>query len=342
MGLLSFSVSATFLLIVSFLIRRIFLHRVPRQTFLILWYLIAIRLVLLNPVFRYLQGDSGGYQSLSIIIDDRSPFYDVISGLSYNALLNRFLFLGWLFIGGGLYLYVLYNHLRYVKVYKTALPFRCDSFDRIKEQYSISKRVRLKQLDRIDGPLTYGMIKPVILLPANLKGLSYEEMNFILLHEYVHIKRCDLVLKWLLMIVLCMNWFNPFIWMMYIFANRDIEISCDEEVINLSTGSQRSLYAVTLLKMEEKKKGISPLCIPFIKNNLEERIESLMKTPKRGKFIKLVSMGILLGILAIPCVSFASEKSSANENQMGQNDIAQDSPVILKSAVKEIEVEKES
>lgn len=343
MRFLSFSLSATLLLIVSFFIRWILLYKIPRKTFLLLWYFIVFRLLLLNPIFDYFQADVRGYQSqsLAITIDDSSLIHGVIESSLSNIGLNHFLFFGGL-IGGGLYLYFLYNHIRYVRIYKTAIPFHCEPFDRMKEKYSMAKRIRLKQLDRIDGPLTYGFIRPVILLPSNLRGLSHEEITFILLHEYVHIKRCDIILKWLLVIVLCMNWFNPLIWVMYVLANRDIEISCDEAVIDLSQGIQKSVYAITLLKMEEKKKGISPLCSPFIKNDIEERIESLMKETKRGKWIKLVSVGVLLGVLAIPCISFASEKSSAGDNQIDQNNISEDFPVILKSKVKEIEAEKES
>lgn len=67
---------------------------------------------------------------------------------------------------------------------------------------------------------------------------------------------------------------------MYVLANRDIELSCDEAVIRLFGESTRSSYAMAIIQMAEVKSGITPLCSNFSKNAIEERIVAIMKFKK--------------------------------------------------------------
>ena len=85
-----------------------------------------------------------------------------------------------------------------------------------------------EQDDRISSPLTYGILHPVILLPRQNLSLPQETLDCILTHEYVHIRRFDCLLKLLLTAALCLHWLNPLVWVMYLLANRDIELCCDE------------------------------------------------------------------------------------------------------------------
>ena len=60
--------------------------------------------------------------------------------------------------------------------------------------------------------------------------------------------------------VLCVHWFNPLVWVMYILANRDIELSCDEAVVRLFGENAKTDYAQALISMEETRSGLTPLC----------------------------------------------------------------------------------
>ena len=72
---------------------------------------------------------------------------------------------------------------------------------------------------------------PVLLVPADMDWADEETAAFILSHEMSHIRRFDAFTKWLLAAALCIHWFNPLVWAMYILANRDLELACDEAVI---------------------------------------------------------------------------------------------------------------
>ncbi len=69
---------------------------------------------------------------------------------------------------------------------------------------------------------------------------------------------------------------NPFVWVMYILANRDIELFCDETVIRKFGENTKSIYARALVRLEEKKIGLSPMINSFSRNSTEERIISIM------------------------------------------------------------------
>ncbi len=91
--------------------------------------------------------------------------------------------------------------------------------------------MEIRQSDRIAALLTYGVLRPVVLIPKQTDWTDETRLKVILTHEFVHIRRFDTLTKLLLAAALCIHWFNPFVWVMYVLANRDIELSCDETVV---------------------------------------------------------------------------------------------------------------
>lgn len=71
--------------------------------------------------------------------------------------------------------------------------------------------------------------------------------------------------KCLLAASLCVHWFNPLVWVMYVLANRDIEISFDEAVVKTFGETTKAAYALSLISLEEKKSRLNPLCNNFSK-----------------------------------------------------------------------------
>ena len=104
-----------------------------------------------------------------------------------------------------------------------------------------------------------------------------KQLQYVLSHEYVHIYRYDTVTKLIVTLALCIHWFNPFVWVMYILFNRDIELACDESVIRQFGEKSKSAYSLMLINMEATKSGLLPFCNNFSKNAIEERITAVMK-----------------------------------------------------------------
>ncbi len=127
-------------------------------------------------------------------------------------------------------------------------------------------------------------------------------------HEYVHIRRFDSITKLVLIAALCVHWFNPFVWVMYVLANRDIELSCDEAVVRLFGETTKAAYARVLISMEETRSGLNPLCNNFSKNAIEERVTAIMKIKKSSIF------SLVLASALVVCVTTAFATSAAAKN----------------------------
>lgn len=125
-------------------------------------------------------------------------------------------------------------------------------------QHPLRRKIAIRQSDRISSPLSFGVLRPVILLPKKTDWTDEEALRYVLEHEFVHIRRFDSVGKLLLIAAACVHWFNPLVWAMYVLANRDLELSCDETVLRRFGGDVRGAYARVLIRMEERRRGVQP------------------------------------------------------------------------------------
>ena len=201
-----------------------------------------------------------------------------------------------LYLAGAAALALLFlvSYRRGVRVFRTALPLKHPAVNRWRRQIPALRGVPIRRCDRIRSPLTYGLIRPVILLP---KGLDYEqeEVGYILLHEGTHIKHRDAWWKLFLAAALCIHWFNPLVWCMYVWANRDLERCCDESVVRRCGLEVRSEYALTLLKWEERRSGLLPLCSNFGTPILKERVVFIMKLKKQSAAAVALTLALVMG-----------------------------------------------
>lgn len=175
------------------------------------------------------------------------------------------------------------------------------------KEHPLKRNVSIRQSDMITAPLTYGLLRPVILMPKTTEWENEEQIKYILMHEYVHIRRFDSAAKLIAAITLCVHWFNPMVWIMYALFNRDIELSCDERVVRAFGENTKAFYANTLIYMEEKRSGLVPFYSSFSKNSIEERITAIMKI-KKTSFAAIISAVVLItGVAAL----FATSAKSA-------------------------------
>ena len=201
--------------------------------------------------------------------------------------------------------FFLISYLRCWKKFRTALPVEDQNLLDWLAERKLRRTVSLRQSDRVDAPMTYGLLRPVILLPASWR--EEERMAYVLEHELVHIRRLDALWKPLLALTACVHWFNPLAWVMYVLANRDMELCCDEAVIRRFGADSRSAYALALLSMEEKRSGLEPFASAFSKNAIEERIIAIMKMKKR-------SIAVILTAAALVCCVGVGFATSAKDN----------------------------
>lgn len=166
----------------------------------------------------------------------------------------------------------------------------------------VSKRLKVYESNRIDAPVIHGLLKPIIVLPSHLK-LTREQVEDIITHELVHLKRLDHIVKPLWLVLVCVYWFNPLIWISYLYVMKDMELSCDEKVLKQLDHKQRCHYADTLLEISLQQNNI-PFngLVAFSENNIKSRIKSIL-TYKRVPLLVMIISPILIIALFVILVS---------------------------------------
>ena len=126
------------------------------------------------------------------------------------------------------------------------------------------------------APLTFGVFRPTVLLPDDLPA-GQPQFQLVLAHELAHIRRRDCLRKLLLIVCLCLYWWNPLVWIMVRLANRDMELACDEAVLRALGPACKKPYALALLDMAQRQTKPSPLCSSFAKSCAEERVRAILR-----------------------------------------------------------------
>ncbi len=146
-------------------------------------------------------------------------------------------------------------------------------------------------------PFVLGLIKPKIYLPV---GLNDTERSYILLHEQIHIKRKDHIIKVLSFLILSVHWFNPLVWIAFILMSKDMELSCDERVLKqINNEDIKKPYASSLLSLATEKHILNGSPLAFGEGNVRGRIKNVLDYKKPKFWIVLVS------IFAVVIVGFA-------------------------------------
>jgi len=204
--------------------------------------------------------------------------------------------------------WLLWGHLQSRSLYAMSLPVEDAGVLDWQKRHSLRRFVQVRRSDRISAPLTYGVLQPVVLLPSSMDLSDAETLSYVLEHEYVHIRRFDTLRKCLLAAGLCLHWFNPLVWGMYLLAVRDMELACDEAVVR--AGADRRGYALALLRLEEERSGASLSGSHFSGHTLEKRIEAIMEHKKH-------SLSALLAVLVLMSVTTTVFATSAPERSWG-------------------------
>lgn len=148
--------------------------------------------------------------------------------------------------------------------------------------------------DEIASPLVCGVFNPRIYLPASMNFQQTSLLRHILTHEIMHIKRKDNWLKMIMLIALCLHWYNPLVWLMSKYLSSDMEAACDEAVLRQYHADERKGYATSLLSMAIAGNRSTLFYSSFAKTEVERRIQNILSYKKTTAFILSVSMLLVL------------------------------------------------
>lgn len=344
MNIMQMSFSAAILIIAVVILRALTLYKLPKKTFLVLWGVVICRLL----IPFYIPFRLSFYTGLEMLrraitetmrftapaifgtppITTDTPNMSAVdigklaeSGTSKILVSISPLTIIWLIGIGVCAIFFIVIYIKCRREFETALPVENDFITLWQQKHPAWLPVQIRQSDRINAPLTYGVFRPMVLLPKATDWTDETKLQYIMTHEYVHIKRFDALTKLLLTAALCIHWFNPFVWIMYILANRDIELSCDETVVKTFGEPMKSGYALTLIGLEEKKSRLTPLFNNFSKNAIEERITAIMKIKKFSIPIIIVAVLLVVGVTVVFLTSNAKTDTSPSPDVAASVDV---------------------
>lgn len=333
MSLLEMSLRGGVLILVIALVRALTLHRLPKRTFLLLWALAALQLSLpVSLPARFsvytlvtqlafvstgkmisgtpLTGTTllPGTVSLPENADGALPL--PVAAASSGVSVWMVLWLAGAVLCAALLL-LAYGKCR--REFRTSLPVESEAVKQWLCAHPLRRSVQVRQSELVSAPLTYGIFRPVILLPKTMDWEDTSTLSYVLEHECIHIRRLDALTKPLLLAIFCVHWFNPAVWLMVLLANRDLELSCDEALLRRRGLDAKAEYAKALLSLEVQRSKYTPFYSSFSKNEMEERMKAMLKMKKSTRFAAMLACVLVLVIAASFCTS-AWQNKEVQEN----------------------------
>lgn len=159
----------------------------------------------------------------------------------------------------------------------------------------------------IDGghlSFVMGLIHPVIYLSS---GLDPESRKVVLCHERVHLQRRDYLWKPLALVICCVHWFNPLVWLAFYLMNMDCEMSCDEKVVKLLGEESKKIYSYTLLEEasggEWKRYRGGSICalLSFGEDHVKNRIRHVLDYRKPPFWMLVGAVAVLVILVVCLC-----------------------------------------
>ena len=295
--IINMSISASWLDL-AVLILRFVLKKAPKWINVLLWGIVAIRLICpfsfestlsiipsaetipLNICMDTTPTINSGISAINnavnpIISQSNTP----MAGASVNPLQITIGIYEYIWIFGmiALALYTAISYWRLRRKVDTAVRYKDNIF----------------QSENVSFPFVLGIIKPRIYLPFKMNG---QYLEHVVAHEQAHICRKDHWWKPLGFLLLMIHWFNPLMWLAYVLLCRDIELACDEKVIKELGNEQRGDYTQALVACSVNRRMIAACPLAFGEVSVKERVKSVMNYKKPAFWVIIISVIVCVGV----------------------------------------------
>ena len=244
------------IIILAVMLLRLVLKGAPKKTICWLWVLAGIRLLLPVPIES---AYSLQPQQIHIALPAKLlPFFSAV----------------WIVLAIAIGLYSVFSYIRLHRKVMDAvkIPGGWES-------------------DRIETAFVLGFIKPKIYIPA---GMPIETRKQILAHERTHLDKGDHWIKMIGFLALAVHWFNPLVWVGYILLCKDIEMACDERVVQFMELDERKTYSAALLHCSTNRAHYAACPVAFGEISVKYRIQSILNYRKPSFWITLLALAAFL------------------------------------------------
>lgn len=295
--IVNMSISASWL-VVAVLILRLVLKKAPKWVNVLLWGIVAVRLICpfsfesalsLIPSAetfpeKIISGPSFDVQTGITPIDNRindylgDRYFEGVTVPTNNGNnVMTILTIVWII---GILLLVAYTVISYWRLNR-----KVDTAVRYKDN--------IFQSENVSSPFVLGIINPRIYLPFSM---NEQDMEHVVAHEQAHIRRKDHWWKPLGFLLLTVHWFNPLMWLAYVLLCRDIELACDEKVIKELGNEQRADYTQALVACSVNRRMIAACPLAFGEVGVKERVKSVMNYKKPAFWVIIIAVIVCVGV----------------------------------------------
>ena len=292
--LLNLSISASWLVLVVLALRLV-LKRAPKWVNVLLWGMVALRLMLPFSIESALSLiPSAETVSPAVVRFDPAP--TITSGVelidnavnpslsesfaaaplaSVNPLYVWTYLAGWVWLIGlaAMLLYALVSYLRLRRRVSASIPLRENIY----------------VCDEVPSPFILGIVHPRIYLPS---ALDEAQRGSVLSHERAHLARHDHWWKPLGFALLAVYWFNPLLWLAYTLLCRDIELACDERVLRGMDAGQVKAYSSALLACSVPRRMIAACPLAFGEVGVGARVKNALRYKKPAFWVVAASVAV--------------------------------------------------
>ncbi|SNT22068.1 Signal transducer regulating beta-lactamase production, contains metallopeptidase domain [Anaerovirgula multivorans] len=203
--------------------------------------------------------------------------------------------------------YILWLQLSYSMKIKSLSP--CNNrniiaiYEICKSKMKVNKKIPLVMDARIKTPSLLGILHPkIILSPDYVELLMEDELKFVFMHELAHYKRKDIIVRWILIFLQILHWFNPVIWFVFNIIRQDSEKACDEQVLSYIEPNEYKKYGNTMLKMLDIFSGNNSIygAVGMInrKKFIIERVKNIVNFKKNYLLWSILGIAIF-SVLAV-------------------------------------------
>lgn len=281
-------------LILAVLLCRILLTRTSKNMICILWFIVGVRLIFpfsfasrmsviptVEPIV--IHNMNHVLNKSEITVQGITEVYEVTSSVDMISIAS---FL-WLAGVVSLFIYAIFSYWKMKR--------------NVSASIEIGKDIYI--CDDIDGAFILGIMNPKIYLPSSL---SYIDRKYVLMHEFMHLKRKDYITKLLAYVALIIHWFNPLVWISYVLLCKDMEMACDEQVIEDMDIDSKKEYSNTLLACSSEK-PIFSCPVAFSEVGVKERVKNMLHFKKSSLNVLMISI-----LVCITCVACFATKPVEN------------------------------
>ena len=323
--------------IIAVLLARFLLRKMPKKYSYILWSIVGIRMIFDLPfatnisVFNLFRGFAKHTSTVETMLAgshrtnlqgstdllnktdttgaaaahaSRSTVVEAMTHtLTTSQMVLGILGLLWLIVVALFVTYGIYSYVKCRLLVRTAVIARAITPDSHKKKNNVS----VWECDRIPSPFVLGIIRSRIYIPFRMPK---QEQAYILAHEECHIRRLDPLWKLIAFLLLAVYWWNPLVWIAFFYMVRDMEMSCDEAVIEQFGNELKQGYSNSLLSFAMERHPYSFAPVAFGEGDAGRRIKNVLNFKKPHTWVAILVF-VLLVVVGVSCLTNGKDKISS-------------------------------